>query len=111
MAAIAATRAAVEPHVAAVPGVVLANLNHPTQIVASGTTAGIDALIARLAAAGIAAKRLPVSHAFHSPLMAGAAGPLAALAGWHPARRAVGAGDLVHRAGAVSRRRPTRCAR
>ena len=79
MAAIAAERAVLEPHVAAVAGVVLANVNHPTQIVASGTTAGIAALIERLTAVGITAKRLPVSHAFHSPLMAGAAGPLAAL--------------------------------
>src|SRR5262249_38814211 len=68
MAAIAAPRAQVEPHVAASSGVVLANLNHPTQIVASGTSAGIAELIERLAAVGIAAKRLPVSHAFHSPL-------------------------------------------
>ena len=79
MAAIAAERSVVEPYLAAVPGVVLANLNHPTQVVASGTTAGVTALIERLAAAGITAKRLPVSHAFHSPLMQGATAPLAAL--------------------------------
>ena len=38
----------------------------------------VDALLARTEAAGIAATRLPVSHAFHSPLVAAAAEPLAA---------------------------------
>ena len=54
--------------------VVVANYNAPGQVVISGSEAGLTAVSPRLAAAG--AKRLvrlPVSGAFHSPLMARAA--------------------------------------
>jgi acyl transferase domain-containing protein/NADP-dependent 3-hydroxy acid dehydrogenase YdfG len=54
----------------------LANLNGPRQTVVSGTADAIDALHARLAEDGIAARRLAVSAAFHSPLMASVAQPL-----------------------------------
>ena len=50
--------------------VVAANYNSPGQLVISGSRAGIDLAVARLAEAG--AKRvlvLPVGGAFHSPLM------------------------------------------
>src|SRR5205823_12734334 len=53
---------------------IFANYNAPGQVVISGSEAGLTAVSPRLAAAG--AKRLvrlPVSGAFHSPLMARAA--------------------------------------
>jgi 8-amino-7-oxononanoate synthase len=52
-------------------GAVLANLNHPRQTVVSGTEAGVAATVAAAEAADIGAKPLAVSHAFHSPLVAG----------------------------------------
>lgn len=51
-------------------GAQLANLNHPTQTVISGTTEAVDATAASLVAAGIKATKLRVSHAFHSPVVA-----------------------------------------
>jgi len=51
-----------------VDGVVIANTNHPQQVVVSGTSDGIDTVVRNAAAAGIDCKRLAVSHAFHSPL-------------------------------------------
>ncbi len=68
MIAVMADRTAVEPLEA---GVVVANHNHPTQVVLSGTTAGVQAAKARLEAKGLKVSLLDVSHAFHSPLMAG----------------------------------------
>ncbi len=59
--------------------VVVANYNAPGQVVISGSEAGLSAVTPRLEAAG--AKRLvrlPVSGAFHSPLMAHAAQVFAA---------------------------------
>lgn len=53
------------------PDVVLANDNHPGQVVISGTAAAVDSLLGQ-----VKVKRavpLNVSGAFHSPLMAGAA--------------------------------------
>ncbi|MFE7116603.1 beta-ketoacyl synthase N-terminal-like domain-containing protein, partial [Streptomyces sp. NPDC057654] len=52
--------------------VVTANRNSPRQTVISGPTAAVDAAIGHLRDAGLAAKRLQVACAFHSPLMAGA---------------------------------------
>ncbi|HEV2999319.1 MAG TPA: SDR family NAD(P)-dependent oxidoreductase, partial [Solirubrobacteraceae bacterium] len=56
----------------------VAGLNAPAQTAVSGPAAAIEALVARARARGIAAARLRVSHAFHSPAMAPAAGALAA---------------------------------
>lgn len=53
------------------PGpLVLANLNGPRQIVASGTLAGIAALEERCRESRVATTRLKTACAFHSPLMA-----------------------------------------
>ncbi|UGS36425.1 type I polyketide synthase [Capillimicrobium parvum] len=52
--------------------VVIANRNSPRQTVISGPSAAVEAAIERLEASGLAAVRLPVSCAFHSPAMAGA---------------------------------------
>jgi acyl transferase domain-containing protein/NAD(P)H-dependent flavin oxidoreductase YrpB (nitropropane dioxygenase family) len=58
--------------------VVLANHNSPGQVVISGPTAAVDAATAALDAAGLSAQRIPVACAFHSPVVAAAAGKLAA---------------------------------
>jgi len=47
----------------------LAAVNGPQSVVVSGDGAELRALIARLAAGGVKAKPLAVSHAFHSPLL------------------------------------------
>ena len=69
--------AAVEALCAAVDGVWPANFNCPGQVVVSGTKAALEALAEQARAAG--AKRvisLPVSGAFHSPLVEPALAPL-----------------------------------
>jgi acyl transferase domain-containing protein/NADPH:quinone reductase-like Zn-dependent oxidoreductase/NAD(P)-dependent dehydrogenase (short-subunit alcohol dehydrogenase family)/acyl carrier protein len=50
--------------------VALAAMNSPKQCVVSGGTASLAAITATLAERGLSARALPVSHAFHSPLMA-----------------------------------------
>ncbi|MAE65188.1 MAG: beta keto-acyl synthase [Phycisphaeraceae bacterium] len=50
-------------------GVVVAGHNAPMQTVIAGTTAAVAKVIERAAALGMRATELPVSHAFHSPLM------------------------------------------
>ncbi|HUP23082.1 MAG TPA: SDR family NAD(P)-dependent oxidoreductase [Thermoanaerobaculia bacterium] len=50
--------------------VVIANHNHPEQVVLSGPVAAIEEIELRLEAQRIATKRLPVATAFHSPLVA-----------------------------------------
>jgi acyl transferase domain-containing protein/NADP-dependent 3-hydroxy acid dehydrogenase YdfG len=57
--------------------VIIANYNSPKQTVLSGATAAIESAVERLRAAGLAAKRLNVAAAFHSPLVADAATALA----------------------------------
>ncbi|GAB3971175.1 hypothetical protein GCM10027615_29360 [Plantactinospora veratri] len=53
--------------------VVIAAYNGPQQTVVAGTEAALEDLGRRADAAGIGWRRLPVSHAFHSPLVAPAA--------------------------------------
>jgi len=53
----------------AVDGVVIANINSPSQVVLSGTTEGIEAVEKLLEEEGIMATRLPVATAFHSPVV------------------------------------------
>jgi len=50
-------------------GVSLAAVNGPSSVVISGDEAHVTALAEQFAAQGRKTKRLPVSHAFHSPLM------------------------------------------
>jgi acyl transferase domain-containing protein/acyl-CoA synthetase (AMP-forming)/AMP-acid ligase II len=49
--------------------VVISAINAPENITISGTGAGITAVLTKLADEGIEARRLQVSHGFHSPLM------------------------------------------
>ncbi len=69
---------------------VVANDNAPGQVVISGRRDALEAAEAAMLAAGARrAMRLPVSGAFHSPLMAGVAADLAAAferETWHDAR-------------------------
>jgi acyl transferase domain-containing protein/acyl carrier protein len=48
----------------------IAAINDPAQTVVSGDRGALEALLAALAGQGVKSKRLAVSHAFHSPLMA-----------------------------------------
>jgi acyl transferase domain-containing protein len=56
--------------------VVIANHNAPKQVVLSGAEAAILAVERRAQAQGLEARRLPVSTAFHSPLVSAACAPL-----------------------------------
>lgn len=58
------------------PGVVIANYNAPDQTVISGPAKAIRKAIEQLTGAGISCIKLPVSTAFHSPMMEQAARPL-----------------------------------
>ena len=55
--------------------VVLANHNSPRQVVLSGSVSAIEGAEKRLEAAGLTVRRLPVSTAFHSPLVSAAVAP------------------------------------
>ncbi|HWE24285.1 MAG TPA: acyltransferase domain-containing protein, partial [Myxococcales bacterium] len=70
MASAAAEPETVERIVAAVDGVVLANLNHPKQTVISGPTEAVKRASAALEERGVKVTALDVSHAFHSPIVA-----------------------------------------
>ncbi|GAB7037736.1 MULTISPECIES: non-ribosomal peptide synthetase/type I polyketide synthase [Catenuloplanes] len=61
--------------------VVVAAENAAGRVVLAGPVADLDRALALLAARGVAARRLAVSHAFHSPAMRAVAGRLAGL---HP---------------------------
>ncbi|MGE0707481.1 MAG: SDR family NAD(P)-dependent oxidoreductase [Planctomycetota bacterium] len=67
MAAVLAPEEDVRPHLG--EGVGVAALNEPRQVVISGRAAAVVAALARLAAAGIEARRLSISCAAHSTLM------------------------------------------
>ena len=78
MLALLGDRAAAEAAVAETDDVVLANLNAPGQVVASGTRGGIAALEATVVERGLRPRRLSVGAAFHSPLVADAVDAFAA---------------------------------
>ncbi|MCC7368637.1 MAG: type I polyketide synthase [Chloroflexi bacterium] len=69
MAAVLADRETVGSLVSGEPNVEIAAANAPRSTVISGPAAAVESVLARLAARGIEARPLTVSHAFHSPLM------------------------------------------
>jgi enediyne polyketide synthase len=77
MAAIGAGQAVVQSYLNG-EAVTIACLNTPAQTVIAGETAQVAAVVARAQAQGVEARPIAVSHAFHSPLVAAAARPLAA---------------------------------
>ncbi|MGZ4187422.1 MAG: SDR family NAD(P)-dependent oxidoreductase, partial [Solirubrobacteraceae bacterium] len=79
MAAVSARLSEVEEVLGEVDGyVVVANVNSTAQLVLGGATSAVEDAIARLQQYGHDAMRLPVSHAFHTEIVAGATEPLRA---------------------------------
>lgn len=76
MVAALATEESVRSLTEKVDGVVIANLNSPEQCIVSGTTAGIEEFCRLAADRGVPTRPVPVSRAFHSPIMAGSASEL-----------------------------------
>ncbi|MCF6153686.1 MAG: SDR family NAD(P)-dependent oxidoreductase [Candidatus Brocadia sp.] len=77
MVAVDAEHGKVKEIISSVEGVWVANLNAPKQTIISGTRPGIEEAVKRLEAQGIRTRSIPVSCAFHSPLMAPARDRLA----------------------------------
>jgi acyl transferase domain-containing protein/NADPH:quinone reductase-like Zn-dependent oxidoreductase/acyl carrier protein len=69
MVAVRAPAETVAPLLTGYADVSFGAINSPEQCVISGGTAALAAITAALEQRGISAKALPVSHAFHSPLM------------------------------------------
>ena len=59
-------------------GVVIANVNSLSQAVIGGPTTAVERAVEAFAAQGITAMRIPVSHAFHTSIVAPASEPLKA---------------------------------
>ncbi len=76
MAAVNARAEAVEGLLKGKREVWVANVNGPQQTVISGTRSGVEEAVKRFGALGIQAARIPVSCAFHSPMVAHASQPL-----------------------------------
>ncbi|HEY2951455.1 MAG TPA: SDR family NAD(P)-dependent oxidoreductase [Verrucomicrobiae bacterium] len=76
MAAIAASWREVEPLLKGDP-VTIVGFNSPRQTVVAGEMSAVAAVSSRARSRGLGAVTLPVSHAFHTPLVAGAAPVLA----------------------------------
>lgn len=70
MAAILASPSDVEKHLEGFSGVVIANRNAPQQTVISGAKQTVIAAMEKFRSAGISCQLIPVSCAFHSPVMA-----------------------------------------
>ncbi|MFE7029801.1 aminotransferase class I/II-fold pyridoxal phosphate-dependent enzyme [Streptomyces sp. NPDC057621] len=76
MIACAGDAKTIRAEAAAEDSVAVAAVNAPGQLVLSGPRTEIDRVRARLESRSVVVRPLTVSHAFHSPLMAGAAEPL-----------------------------------
>ncbi|WP_338315993.1 beta-ketoacyl synthase N-terminal-like domain-containing protein, partial [Streptomyces bohaiensis] len=69
MAALSAPEDQVTALLSVAPELVVCNRNAPDQIVVGGPTASVGRLVEAATEAGLRAKRLPVSAAFHTPLV------------------------------------------
>ncbi len=79
MAAVSAPLSEIEAVLAGVDGyVVVANVNSTSQLVLGGATDAVTDAIAKLGERGYDAMPLPVSHAFHTEIVAGVSEPLRA---------------------------------
>lgn len=77
MAAVSAPLAEVERILATIEDyVVLANINSPLQSVIAGASKAVDQAIEAFSSAGFQAVKIPVSHAFHTKIVAPASIPL-----------------------------------
>ncbi|HWQ04001.1 MAG TPA: SDR family NAD(P)-dependent oxidoreductase [Longilinea sp.] len=77
MAAVSAPLGEVESILKTIDGyVVLANINSPQQSVIGGATAAVEQALAAFQSAGFQAVKIPVSHAFHTRIVAPASEPL-----------------------------------
>ncbi len=77
MAAVSAPLAEVERILKTIDGyVVIANINSPVQSVIGGATKAVEAAIAAFLTEGLQATKIPVSHAFHTNIVAPASQPL-----------------------------------
>ncbi|PKN90425.1 MAG: hypothetical protein CVU45_02650, partial [Chloroflexi bacterium HGW-Chloroflexi-7] len=77
MAAVSAPLEEVEKVIKAVEGyIVIANVNSPVQSVLGGTSEAIESAISMFKEAGFQAVRIPVSHAFHTKIVAPASEPV-----------------------------------
>jgi acyl transferase domain-containing protein/NAD(P)-dependent dehydrogenase (short-subunit alcohol dehydrogenase family) len=77
MAAVSAPPYVVQEILAEVPGyVVAANINSNSQCVIGGASEAVEKAIAIFNERGVQAQRIPVSHAFHTKIVAPAAAPL-----------------------------------
>lgn len=91
MASLSADKEVVQQLIDGTP-VVIAGLNSPTQTVIAGDAQAVTRVIERARAQQLSATLLPVSHAFHSPLVEAAASPLKtylATQTLHPLKRTV----------------------
>ena len=78
MAFVASDVDSVEKIISTVDGyIIAANKNCHTQTVIAGATKSIEDALTKFATEGIEAKEIPVSHAFHSEIVAPASKPLA----------------------------------
>ncbi len=77
MAAVSAPLGEVERILKTIQGyVVIANINSPVQCVIGGETSAVDLAIAAFLAEDLQATKIPVSHAFHTRIVAPASQPL-----------------------------------
>jgi len=86
MAAVNAGEEQVQEGLQGLTGVWMANLNGPQQTVITGTREAVEEAQERFRALGVPSRLLPVSCAFHSPLMDAARGPLREFLGNIPLR-------------------------
>ncbi|NCD25811.1 MAG: type I polyketide synthase [Deltaproteobacteria bacterium] len=69
MAAVLASEAEVMAELADLPGVAVAAVNGPATVTIAGARDEVDEAVRRLRAKGLESRPLPVSHAFHCPLI------------------------------------------